>query len=98
MEHSNNKRRYWIMISMLALVSAEMNTIVPSIQSYATLAYSMVSCNNQSNHVYPSHSQLTYHLALTLSNISHPAANFLPIWFKPRSLPLLLALVVIGTG
>jgi len=34
--------RYWMLILMLTLISAQMNTIIPSIQSYATLAYSMV--------------------------------------------------------
>ena len=74
--------RYWTLISCLALISAEMNTIVPSIQSYATLPYST----------------LTYHLALTLSNISHPVANLIPIWFKPRSMTFILCLVFVCTA
>uniref|UniRef100_A0A914LNY0 Riboflavin transporter n=1 Tax=Meloidogyne incognita TaxID=6306 RepID=A0A914LNY0_MELIC len=81
---NNNGRgmRYWMLILMLTLISAQMNTIIPSIQSYATLAYSMI----------------TYHLALTLSNISHPPANFLPIWCKPRSLSTIFILTFICTA
>ncbi|KAF7635643.1 hypothetical protein Mgra_00004886 [Meloidogyne graminicola] len=74
--------RYWMLILMLTLISAEMNTIIPSVQSYATLAYSMV----------------TYHLALTLSNISHPPANFLPIWCKPRSISIIFFMTFICTA
>nr|CAD2185922.1 unnamed protein product [Meloidogyne enterolobii] len=84
LQNNNNGRgmRYWMLILMLTLISAQMNTIIPSIQSYATLAYSMI----------------TYHLALTLSNISHPPANFLPIWCKPRSLSIIFILTFICTA
>lgn len=34
--------------------------------------------------------QTTYHLALTLNNLSHPIANFLPLWLKPKRLSTLL--------
>lgn len=78
----STKSRYWTLIAFLAFTSAQMNTIVPSIQSYATLSYSL----------------LTYHLALTLSNLSHPAANFLPLWIKPSSMLILVALVVACTA
>ncbi|KAL7077546.1 hypothetical protein ACQ4LE_003303 [Meloidogyne hapla] len=78
---SDRGMRYWMLIFMLTLISAQMNTIIPSIQSYATLAYSMI----------------TYHLALTLSNISHPPANFLPIWCEPRSLTVIFILTSICT-
>ncbi|KAL3068832.1 hypothetical protein niasHT_032957 [Heterodera trifolii] len=83
--NDNSKLRYWTLIACLSLICAEMNTIIPSILSYAALAYSL----------------LTYHLALTLSNLSHPLANFLPLWFKPRSLFVVLVLVsicTVGTG
>uniref|UniRef100_A0A914HCP5 Riboflavin transporter n=1 Tax=Globodera rostochiensis TaxID=31243 RepID=A0A914HCP5_GLORO len=76
-----DKLRFWTLIVCLSLICAEMNTIIPSVHSYATLAYSL----------------LTYHWALTLSNLSHPLANFLPLWLKPHSLPVLLGLTAICT-
>lgn len=82
LQFGNYKLRRWTLIASLAFISAQMNTIVPSIQSYATLAYSL----------------LTYHLALTLSNLSHPIANFLPLWVKPSSMSIILTLMIICTG
>uniref|UniRef100_A0A183BQI8 Riboflavin transporter n=1 Tax=Globodera pallida TaxID=36090 RepID=A0A183BQI8_GLOPA len=76
-----DKLRFWTLIVCLSLICAEMNTIIPSVHSYATLAYSL----------------LTYHWALTLSNLSHPLANFLPLWLKPHSLRVLLGLTAICT-
>uniref|UniRef100_A0A914EKT1 Riboflavin transporter n=1 Tax=Acrobeloides nanus TaxID=290746 RepID=A0A914EKT1_9BILA len=72
--------RYYILLACLAIICAQMNGIVPSIQSFATLPYS----------------QLTYHLALTLSNIAQPVACFLPLWIQPRKLPILLVLTSVS--
>ncbi|KAI6204123.1 hypothetical protein M3Y94_00635700 [Aphelenchoides besseyi] len=59
-EDRSGTKRYVILIACLALICAEMNAVVPSIQSYATMSYSM----------------LAYHMALTLSNLAHPLASF----------------------
>ncbi|KAI6179770.1 Riboflavin transporter [Aphelenchoides besseyi] len=59
-EDRSGTKRYVILVVCLALICAEMNAVVPSIQSYATMSYSM----------------LAYHMALTLSNLAHPLASF----------------------
>jgi len=76
-----NQARLWTQITCLALICAEMNTIVPSVQSYAALPYSL----------------LTYHLALTLNSLSHPLANFLPLWIKPKNLSFVVFLTLFCT-
>jgi hypothetical protein len=68
--------RYCLLLAMLALVCAQMNAVIPSIQSFASMPYS----------------QLTYHLALALGNIAQTVACFLPQWILPRSVPILAAL------
>ncbi|CCD69385.2 Riboflavin transporter rft-1 [Caenorhabditis elegans] len=61
-----------------ALVNAQMNGIVTSVQSYATLVYS----------------QNTYHYAVTLSNVISPLASYLQFFVKIRSLPILAFLTL----
>ncbi|CAI2353109.1 unnamed protein product [Caenorhabditis sp. 36 PRJEB53466] len=61
-----------------ALVNAQMNGIITSVQSYATLPYS----------------QSTYHYAVTLSNVVSPLASYLQFFVKIRKIPILAALTV----
>uniref|UniRef100_A0A915DQY1 Riboflavin transporter n=1 Tax=Ditylenchus dipsaci TaxID=166011 RepID=A0A915DQY1_9BILA len=73
--------RYWVLIVCLAVVCAQMNSVIPSVQSYASLSYSL----------------LTYHLALSLANLMHPVACFIPLWLKPKSLNVLTSLTALTT-
>uniref|UniRef100_A0AC35UAC6 Riboflavin transporter n=1 Tax=Rhabditophanes sp. KR3021 TaxID=114890 RepID=A0AC35UAC6_9BILA len=66
---------------MLAFISAQMNSIIPSIQSFASLPYS----------------QSTYHFALTLSMIASPLACILPYYISPPSLKASTILTLIST-
>ncbi|EGT43703.1 hypothetical protein CAEBREN_04058 [Caenorhabditis brenneri] len=61
-----------------ALVNAQMNGIVTSVQSYATLVYS----------------QDTYHYAVTLSNVVSPLGSYLQFFVKIRSIPILAVLTL----
>ncbi|KAI6230973.1 Riboflavin transporter [Aphelenchoides besseyi] len=80
-EDRSGTKRYVILIACLALICAEMNAVVPSIQSYATMSYSM----------------LAYHMALTLSNLAHPLASFLPMWVQPKGVRTLVCLTAFST-
>ncbi|CAD5208658.1 unnamed protein product [Bursaphelenchus xylophilus] len=74
--------RFVILSFCLAFICAQMNAVVPSVQSYATMSYS----------------QLTYHLALALSSLAHPVASFLPMWIQPKGLKDLVGVTVAGTA
>uniref|UniRef100_A0AC34F2A0 Riboflavin transporter n=1 Tax=Panagrolaimus sp. ES5 TaxID=591445 RepID=A0AC34F2A0_9BILA len=74
--------RYCILLGCLAFICAQMNGVVPNIQSYSALPYS----------------QLTYHLALALGNLAQAVACFIPLWIQPRSIPILSLLTVIASG
>uniref|UniRef100_A0A7E4WD93 Riboflavin transporter n=1 Tax=Panagrellus redivivus TaxID=6233 RepID=A0A7E4WD93_PANRE len=74
--------RYCILLGCLAWICAQMNGVVPSISSYATLSYT----------------PLTYHLALTLGNLAQALACFLPLWLKPKSTSILVLLTAIATA
>uniref|UniRef100_A0A915DSX7 Riboflavin transporter n=1 Tax=Ditylenchus dipsaci TaxID=166011 RepID=A0A915DSX7_9BILA len=69
-------KRFWFLLVCLALVCAQMNSIVPSIQSFSVMPYSL----------------LTYHLALSLSNLAQPLACFLPFWLTPKSTRMVASL------
>ncbi|CAD6192370.1 unnamed protein product [Caenorhabditis auriculariae] len=64
---------YVFLLFLTALVNAQMNGIIPSIQSYAALPYS----------------QDTYHYGITFSNVVSPLASFAPFFLSIRSLPIL---------
>uniref|UniRef100_A0A7E4WE87 Riboflavin transporter n=1 Tax=Panagrellus redivivus TaxID=6233 RepID=A0A7E4WE87_PANRE len=74
-------QRYCILLGCLAFICAQMNGVVPSIQSFSALAYT----------------PLTYHLALALGNLAQALACFLPLWFQPRSVSILVILTGIAT-
>ncbi|TKR88592.1 hypothetical protein L596_012808 [Steinernema carpocapsae] len=77
--------RYFVLLFLVAFNCAQMNGIVPSIQSFAMLPYS----------------QMTYHLALTLSNIASPIVCFLPLLISPKtvfSMSMLTGLATLFTG
>ncbi|KAK0413559.1 hypothetical protein QR680_006869 [Steinernema hermaphroditum] len=77
--------RYFTLLFLVAFNCAQMNGIVPSIQSFAMLPYS----------------QMTYHLALTLSNIASPIVCFLPLLLQPKtvfSMSILTGLATFFTG
>ncbi|XP_074543262.1 riboflavin transporter 2 [Halichoeres trimaculatus] len=67
---------------ILAWVCALTNTLVPSVQSYSCLPYG----NN------------AYHLSATMAAVSNPLACFIAMFFPIRSLVLMGALTVIGSG
>lgn len=71
-----------------------MNNLLPSVQSFATLPYSLVIFINLfiQFHSFP---QLTYHLALTFSNLAHTFANLFALIVHPRRLAILLPLIFI---
>uniref|UniRef100_A0A914YZI8 Riboflavin transporter n=1 Tax=Panagrolaimus superbus TaxID=310955 RepID=A0A914YZI8_9BILA len=85
-ENKTNDRkgfaRYCILLCYLAFICIQMNGVVPDAQSYAALPYS----------------QLTYHLALAIKNVTHALACFIPIWYQPTSLRSLTTLTLIATG
>ncbi|KAI1722910.1 riboflavin transporter 2 [Ditylenchus destructor] len=74
--------RYWILLFCLALVCAQMNSVLPSVQSYASLSYSL----------------LTYHLALSLANLFHPIACFAPLWIKTSNTTILVSLTILTSA
>ncbi|XP_034561669.1 riboflavin transporter 2 [Notolabrus celidotus] len=67
---------------ILAWVCALTNTLLPSVQSYSCLPYG----NN------------AYHLSATMAAVSNPLACFIAMFFPIRSLVLMGALTVIGSG
>lgn len=67
---------------ILAWVNALTNVVVPSVQSYSCLPYG----NN------------AYHLSATLAAVSNPLACFIALFLPIRSLVLMGALTVFGSG
>ncbi|VDD93816.1 unnamed protein product [Enterobius vermicularis] len=74
--------RFGFLLFLTAIVNAQMNGIVPSIQSYAALPYS----------------QATYHFALTLSNIASPLICFLPLLIEPTRVWSLASLTFLSSA
>ncbi|CAI2353110.1 unnamed protein product [Caenorhabditis sp. 36 PRJEB53466] len=73
--------KFAFLLFTTALVNAQMNGIITSVQSYATLPYS----------------QSTYHFAVTLSNVVSPLSSFLPFFISVRGIPLLGVLTACST-
>ncbi|KAL3986307.1 hypothetical protein ACH3XW_42205 [Acanthocheilonema viteae] len=73
--------RFGLLLFLMAAINAQMNGIVPSVQSYASLPYS----------------QKTYHLSLTLSNIASPIVCFLPLFMKITRSSILVSLTIVST-
>uniref|UniRef100_A0A0N5AQA6 Riboflavin transporter n=1 Tax=Syphacia muris TaxID=451379 RepID=A0A0N5AQA6_9BILA len=73
--------QFRFLMFLTAVVNAQMNGIIPSIQSYAALPYS----------------QATYHFALTLSHIVSPLICFLPLVVQPRRICSLSFLTMISS-
>uniref|UniRef100_A0A672ZBB7 Riboflavin transporter n=1 Tax=Sphaeramia orbicularis TaxID=375764 RepID=A0A672ZBB7_9TELE len=67
---------------VLAWTNALTNTVLPSVQSYSCLPYG----NN------------AYHLSATMAAVSNPLACFIAMFFPIRSLLLMGALTVVGSG
>ncbi|EYB91827.1 hypothetical protein Y032_0201g1725 [Ancylostoma ceylanicum] len=67
---------YVVLLIATAIVNAQMNGVIPSVQSYAALPYS----------------QATYHYGIALANVVSPAMSFLPFFITIRSLPILCTL------
>ncbi|PIC23328.1 hypothetical protein B9Z55_017065 [Caenorhabditis nigoni] len=80
-ETSASGARLAFLLIATALVNAQMNGIVTSVQSYATLVYS----------------QNTYHYAVTLANVVSPLASWLQFFLKIQSIPILAALTLCST-
>uniref|UniRef100_A0A1I7UEK3 Riboflavin transporter n=1 Tax=Caenorhabditis tropicalis TaxID=1561998 RepID=A0A1I7UEK3_9PELO len=78
---SGSTARLVFLLIATALVNAQMNGIVTSVQSYATLVYS----------------QDTYHYAVTLSNVVSPLATYLQFFVKIRSIPILAVLTLLSS-
>jgi len=74
-------RRHIYFLILMGIICAQMNGVVPSIQSFAALPYS----------------QMTYHLALTLANVASPLVCFLPLLFSQPSTVTISILTIIGT-
>ncbi|XP_067468430.1 riboflavin transporter 2 [Thunnus thynnus] len=76
----------WMQVSyifvILAWVNALSNVVLPSVQSYSCMPYG----NN------------AYHLSATMAAVSNPLACFIALFFPIRSLLLMGALTVIGSG
>ncbi|XP_070777950.1 riboflavin transporter 2 [Enoplosus armatus] len=68
--------------AILAWANALTNVVLPSVQSYSCLPYG----NN------------AYHLSATMAAVSNPLACFIAMFFPIRSLLLMGALTVIGSG
>ncbi|VDN54570.1 unnamed protein product [Dracunculus medinensis] len=77
----SKRLRYIILLLMMAFINAQMNGIIPSIQSFATLPYS----------------QATYRFGLTLANIAASLACFLPLFLSTKSLGVISLLNVIAS-
>uniref|UniRef100_A0A0R3S632 Riboflavin transporter n=1 Tax=Elaeophora elaphi TaxID=1147741 RepID=A0A0R3S632_9BILA len=73
-----DKLQLGLLLFLMATINAQMNGIVPSVQSYASLPFS----------------QKTYHLGLTLSNIVSPIVCFLPLFVQITRLSVLASLTV----
>uniref|UniRef100_A0A0M3HFG5 Riboflavin transporter n=1 Tax=Ascaris lumbricoides TaxID=6252 RepID=A0A0M3HFG5_ASCLU len=76
-----SKWRYAYLLLLMAIVNAQMNGIIPSIQSYAAIPYS----------------QATYHLGLTLSNVAAPLACFLPLLVQPKGILAMSCFTVLSS-
>ncbi|KAM3716357.1 Riboflavin transporter rft-1 [Dirofilaria immitis] len=76
-----DKLRLGLLLFLMTVVNAQMNGIVPSVQSYASLPFS----------------QRTYHFGLTLSNIVSPIVCFLPLFVKIIRLSVLVLLTLVST-
>uniref|UniRef100_A0A1I7T8F1 Riboflavin transporter n=1 Tax=Caenorhabditis tropicalis TaxID=1561998 RepID=A0A1I7T8F1_9PELO len=74
--------KFAFLLFTTALVNAQMNGVITSVQSYAALPYS----------------QATYHFAVTLSNVVSPLSSFLPFFIKVRSIPALAVLTACSTA
>ncbi|EGT43655.1 hypothetical protein CAEBREN_31331 [Caenorhabditis brenneri] len=74
--------KFTFLLFTTALVNAQMNGIITSVQSYAALPYS----------------QATYHFAVTLSNVVSPLSSFLPFFISVRSMPVLAVLTACSTA
>ncbi|CAB3397090.1 unnamed protein product [Caenorhabditis bovis] len=70
--------KYGLLLLATALVNAQMNGVIPSIQSYASLPYS----------------QATYHYGIAFSNVVSPISSFLPFFISIKNLPILGVLTV----
>ena len=99
--------RYCVLLGCLAFICAQMNGVVPNVQSYAALSYTPVSCLVSeirfrgiliNIRIYKLLFQLTYHLSLALGNLAQAVACFLPLWIQPRSVPILTLLTVIASS
>jgi len=69
-------RLYLYLLIVTAWVCALMNGILPSAQSFAVLPYG----------------QLTYHLAVTISNLANPVACFVPFFVRLRRVGLVITI------
>ncbi|CAP21155.1 Protein CBG24582 [Caenorhabditis briggsae] len=74
--------KFTFLLFTTALVNAQMNGIITSVQSYAALPYS----------------QATYHFAVTLSNVVSPLSSFLPFFVSVRSIPVLAVLTACSSA
>lgn len=74
--------KFAFLLFTTALVNAQMNGIITSVQSYAALPYS----------------QATYHFAVTLSNVVSPLSSFLPFFISVRSIPVLAVLTACSSA
>ncbi|VDM43403.1 unnamed protein product [Toxocara canis] len=75
------KWSYVYLLCLMAIVNAQMNGVIPSIQSYAAIPYS----------------QATYHLGLTISNIVAPLACFVPMLIQPKGTAVMSLLTVLSS-
>lgn len=73
-----SRSSYVVVLIATALVNAQMNGIIPSVQSYAALPYS----------------QATYHYGIALANVVSPTMSFLSFVVMIRSLKVLVALTI----
>lgn len=80
-ESRSKKLHFRLMLLLMAVINAQMNGIVPSVQSFASLPYS----------------QSTYHLGLTLSNIISPVVCFLPLIVTISQVSVLVLLTIISS-
>ncbi|VDN28410.1 unnamed protein product [Gongylonema pulchrum] len=71
-----------LLLFLMAVVNAQMNGIIPSVQSYASLPYS----------------QTTYHFGLTLSNVFSPLVCFLPLIVKTCRISVLALLAMASSA
>uniref|UniRef100_A0A914E4I9 Riboflavin transporter n=1 Tax=Acrobeloides nanus TaxID=290746 RepID=A0A914E4I9_9BILA len=81
-KHGRISIRYWTFLIILLVINAQMNGVIPSISSFATLPYS----------------QQTYHLALTISYGAQPFGGLISMWIRPKSITIFLVLTIITSG